>query len=491
MVNVLDVPVQENMFFEGSCNVSSTSFDSAVFTMDPKDKYLPPGIRSATITSAVHARNTCLPATVKPMVRVPLHGSTEPELAPQTSKTTASLRTLENQHSLLSVFHRMRQTRSADSNTRSSLVWPRKIFSRAGHAAKQDSPHFIQELLPDRAPSLPSTGIGDGFEMPIQLPSTAGNTDRALTALLVNSTVPKGNIRPLKQLLSDDHSQLALPDEREQGLEGGHATSSVRNSETSFLSSYYTPLEQLKDTSSYFALTPADGKDDRALSDQFSQLDLAPDAEKIIPNFTKMSFDEEATMPNAIPSAETPGSLEPNFHSPNYGYAESLASYATSANFSPCLASNMTHSGPMSPYHLSQPETPVMSDFGDEFLPPLRDSETLAQMGRRTSSDLDLLLARPSSGAAPPHLRGGDTPNSHAKSGGFQGYSLPNHDHASVLTIRKLPSTTFKKIDSAVPCTRHGSKQDLVHAWNDGSEHRMTALGALVDDLGYLGRVII
>ena len=132
-----------------------------------------------------------------------------------------------------------------------------------------------------------------------------------------------------------------------------------------------------------------------------------------------------------------------------------------------------------------------MSDFGDEFLPPLRDSEILSQMGRSTSSDLDLLLARPSPGAAPPRLQGADTQNSHATSDGFQGYSLPDHDHASVLTIRKLPSTTSKKIDSAAPFTRHGSKQDLVHAWNDGSEQRMTALGALVDDLGYLGRVII
>ena len=355
MVNVLDVPVQENMLFEGSCNISSSSFDSAVFTLDPKDKYLPAGIRRATATSAVHARNTCLPATIKPMVRAPPHGSTGLELAPQTSKTTPSLRTLEHQRSLLSVFHRMRQTRSADSNTRSSLVWPRKIFSRAGHAAKQDAPDFVQELakLPDRAPSMPSTGIGDGFEIPIQLPSTAGNTDRAPTALLVNRTVPKGNVRPLKQLLSDDHSQPAPPDEREQGLEGDHATSLVRNSETSFLSSYYTPLEQLKDTSSYFALTPADRKNDMALSDQFGRLDLAPDAKEIIPNSTKMPFDDQTTMPNAIPSAEILGPLEANFHSPNYGYAESLASYATSANFSPCPASNMTQSGPMSPYHLS------------------------------------------------------------------------------------------------------------------------------------------
>ena len=330
--------------------------------------------------------------------------------------------------------------------------------------------------------------------MPTQLPSTAGNSERAPTALMVDFTGPKINDRPLEQLPSSDHSQLALPNEREQGLEDGHTMSSVRNSETSFLSSYYTPLEHLKQTVSYFALTPVGKKNDMALSDQFGRLGLASDAKEVLTDPTKMPFDEQTTIPSAVPSTGTPGSLELDSHSPNYGYAESLASYATSANFSPCLASNTTNSGPMSPYHLSQPETPVMSEFGDEFLPPLRDSESLAQMGRSTSSDLDLLLARPYSGAAPPHPplpQQGDTQNSHSTLDGFQGYSLPDHDHASVLTIRKLPSITFNNADSVAPFTQQSSKQDLVQSWNDGSEHRMTALGELVDDLGYLGGMII
>ena len=493
---MLDVPVQGNLPFEGSRNVSSSSLDSAVFTLDPKDKYLTPGVRRATTTSAVHARKGRLPATTRPMVRAPRDSSPEADLAPQTSKTTQALLTLKKQRSLLSVFHRMRQTRSAGSNPRSSLVWPRKIFSRVGQPTKQNAPNSIPELakLPDRTPSLPSTRIGEGFEMPTRLPSPAGNSERAPTALMVGFTGPKNNDRPLEQLPSSDPSQLALPNEGEQGLEDGHTTSSVRNSETSFLSSYYTPLEHLTQTVSYFARTPADKKNDMALSDQFGRLGLASDAKEILTDPTKMPFDGQTTSPNAVPSTGTPGSLELGFHSPNDGYAESLASYATSANFSPCLASNTTNSGPMSPYHLSQPETPVMSEFGDEFLPPLRDSESLVQMGRDTSSDLDLLLARPYSGAAPPHRplpQGGDTQNSHPTLDGFQGYSVPDHDHASVLTIRKLPSITFKNTDGVAPFTQQGSKQDLVQSWNDGSEHRMTALGELVDDLGYLGRMII
>lgn len=232
---------------------------------------------------------------------------------------------------------------------------------------------------------------------------------------------------------------------------------------------------------------------DMALSDPLDRLNLAPDTEETLKDPTKMLLDERTTVSNTLPSAEKLGSLELDFHSPQYGYAESLASYTTSANFSPCLASNTTLSGPMSPCHSSQPETPVMSEFEDDFLPPLRDSESLAQMGRRTSSDLDFLLAKPSSRAAPQHLlqqQGGDAQKSHAAWGGFEGYSLPDHVQGSALTIRKLPSVTVMKTDGASPFTQQDSKQDLVHSWNDGSEHRVTALGELVDDLGYLGKMI-
>ena len=142
----------------------------------------------------------------------------------------------------------------------------------------------------------------------------------------------------------------------------------------------------------------------------------------------------------------------------------------------------------MSPCHLSQPETPVLSEFGDELLPTLRDLESFAHMGRCNSSDLDLPLARPSYKAG---QQEGDTQTSHATLGSFQGYSLSDHDRSSVLTARKLPSPTPKKIDGASPLTQQKTKQDLVHSWNDGSEHHMTALGELVDDLGYLGTLII
>ena len=487
MVNVLDVPVQGNLLFEGSRNVSSSSLDSAVFTLDPKDKYLPPGVRRATTTSAIHARKASLSAMIRPSVRAPRNSSTRAEGAPQTPKTTQARLILERQRSLLSVFHRMRQTRSAGSNTNSRLMWPRKIFSRTGQLTQQHIPDPLQEVakLYDCAPSLPPTRIGDDFDMPIQIPSTAGNTDRALTALKVNPASLENTSSPLEQLSYSDNSQSVLPNEKEPGFEDGHATSSFRNSENSFLSIYDAPPEQHRDSLPYFTPTPADITTSSESPDMHN---LAPDAGETCTDPTKMPLDEQTINRDAAPSTEN----QLDFHSPNYGYAESLASYATSANFSPCLASNTTHSGPMSPCHLSQPETPIMSEFGDEFLPPLRDPESLAQMGRSTSSDPDLLSARPSSRTGPQDLAWPLQDNTDTTLGGFQGYTLPDHDHASVLTIREIPSIVFKKTDGTSGFSQKGSKQDLVHSWNDGSEHRMAALGEGLDldDLGYLAGMI-
>ena len=493
MVNVLDVPVQGEVFFARTRGDSSSSFDSAVFTLDPKDKYLSPGVRRASTTSAVHSRKVRLAPKTRPMTQALCHSSIGAEAGPRTSRTTEAHLTLERQRSLLSVFHRMRQTRSAGSNAIPSLVGPRKIFSRAGQPTKQGmlDPLLGTTKLPGHGVDLPPTKIRDGLGMSIGLPSTAARTERAPSALIVNITGSKHEVRPLEQLASSDHSRLSIRSER---IEGGNAKPSIQNSVTSFESSCYTSLKQLKDSVSHLTTTATNGRNDMALSDHFGRLNLVADAEETLAKSAKLLPEKKIADVNAVPSTETFGLFELDLNSPKYGYAESLASYATSANFSPCLASNATPGGPMSPCHLSQPETPIMSDFGDEFLPPVRDSESPARIRRSSGSDLDLLLARPSSRAVPPHLtrpQGGPTHKSHAVVGGFQGYSLPDQDQASVHTIRKLPSIPLKKADGASPLAHQASKQDLVHSWNDGSEDRVTALGELVDDLGYLGEMII
>lgn len=483
MVNVLDVPVQDNMLFEGSRNISSSILDSQVFTLDPRDKYLRTGVRRASTTSAVHAPKTSLLAPTRALDQAQRNGPNGAGVVSQTSKRAQSVLISERRRSLLSVFHQMRQTRSAGSNAKSNLAWPRKIFSRDRKPSRQVASDAVPETAKqhDRALSPSLTRSWDESESPNRLPSTAVPMYRAPTAFIV-------------KLASNDHSQSIPPNEQKHGLEDGNATFSVRESETSSLSSYHTPIEQLRDTLSYLASTAADKRDVMVLRDHLGQLNLAPDVVETFTYPTKIPLHEPTTLLNVTPPTDLFGALTLDSQSPKCDYPESLASYADSANFSPCLASNTTCSEMMSPCHLSQPETPIMSEFGDELPPTLRDSASFAQKGQCTSNDHDLSLARPlDSGAGQPNVpwpQGADTQTSHGTLGGFQGYSLPNHDHAYVPAVRERPSLTFRQADGASSFGQRKAKQDLVHSWNDGSQHHMTALGELVDDLGYLGKLI-
>lgn len=153
-------------------------------------------------------------------------------------------------------------------------------------------------------------------------------------------------------------------------------------------------------------------------------------------------------------------------------YAGSVSSYTTNNIFSPGLASSSVYTGGMSPFHLSQPGTPSISDFGEDVL------------GGGISSDTNYC-----------GLPGTQGPRDTSTSGlinraypGFQQYSLSETDQTSVLSVRKHPNASLESRGSGT--SFHDSKE-LVHSWNDGSEHRMTALEEFVGDLGYLGELII
>ena len=157
------------------------------------------------------------------------------------------------------------------------------------------------------------------------------------------------------------------------------------------------------------------------------------------------------------------------------------SSYSTSNLFSPGLAPGSVYTDAMSPYHLSQPDTPSISEFGGDFLETRIDSNFEPHV---TLFNID----------GPKNVRIGSTANLHdtqyPELDGFQGYSLSETEQASVLTLRKSSSDTLESHGGGSPFGKQGSK-DLVHSWNDGSEHRITALEELFDDLGYLGEMIV
>ncbi|KAL8968185.1 MAG: hypothetical protein Q9183_002583 [Haloplaca sp. 2 TL-2023] len=114
--------------------------------------------------------------------------------------------------------------------------------------------------------------------------------------------------------------------------------------------------------------------------------------------------------------------------------------------------------GPLSPYNLSQPETPSTRDF--DSTPPSEMSSS----------------AHESSEQFPLRNHGGNfLPSPQLPSPGFSLYHLPEENQTSATTLKKLPSMDH-----------------LVRQWDDGVEQRrLTNADTLDTDLGYLGRVIL
>ena len=468
-----------------------------VFTLDPKDKYLPPGVHRASTTSAIKKRK----ALVHPTPKILHRSSSTPMNAgspPRTSDSPCMAQpTLDRQSSLMSVFHKIRKTRSAGSNTKSSLRWSRRLLSRTGNSTKLE----INQNIPE-VPKLPTYSVNAAVaharattEIPVHQPPThcrnLFNSDELPKAPLDSVIVPwpKENI-PLgeyqsSQLGSHDQAHERQPDLLSKGF--GSSTDRC----------FATALERRRVDQDSLSMDVVNAtkssrpreklSKDPSLNAVRDRLDLTITVgEPAQPQayHTRSSYDSHRSQ--ELPDGENKAFATTS----TYNYAESPRfSYAPSENFSPGFASNTTCSGPMSPLHLSQPETPVMSDFEDGFdqdvLQAKRDSRSSAQIESDMASIPDFIVPRPPSRAPPPPpppIAKSATPRSAL--GGFQGYSLPDDDHASALTLRKLPSRTLKKSSSGAAYHSQTGKQDLVQSWNDGSEH-------LLDDLDYLGKLII
>lgn len=151
-------------------------------------------------------------------------------------------------------------------------------------------------------------------------------------------------------------------------------------------------------------------------------------------------------------------------------YRSSSSQYTMNDLFSPSLSTASAFTGPMSPYHLSQPGTPLLNEFGDDAL-------------AANPSDV---WSSPMPGVAQTHSV---PPVSHVASsdnGSFQGYSLPPEEQTSSLKPLEPASQAFNPRDRLEPKT---GKQ-LVESWNDGSVQPTTGMKELLEDLGYLGRMI-
>ena len=261
-------------------------------------------------------------------------------------------------------------------------------------------------------------------------------------------------------------------------------------------SAYYTPLEQLREHNSFFAETTPKSWDDMPTEVSMDAPQPIIDQTSIHPLLrckSGSSYDLTLSdVKSSKPSEDVRFSPDTSFleDSSEYDPQNPERSISSSDNtqeiFSVGLAASTVQTEATSPYHLSQTMSPLKSDFGDGLLDSSNDYNSDAVSN--TIRELEKLHIEPHFEET--SIRHQASP--YRASGGFEGYILPEDEQSSALTLRNLPSTTYKSPNRESSFSQHGSK-DLVRSWNDGSEHRinMTALDELVEDLGYLGEMII
>lgn len=312
------------------------------------------------------------------------------------------------------------------SGTTRRLIRKMRRTRSAGSESRNSHHGFISEAsyVQDFNSSAAKTSI-----------STAGYSGSTVTQ---NSLQPTGESLSMQMALHDGPEKQSL---HSLGPIDEEMTPNAFPSRCS-TSSYFTPVEQVR-------------KALRTLSS--SGLDPRPggNAVQIIPEEThNLKYCHDG-----------------NYHDPHNSSA-SISSYATNL-FSPGLAASTTYTDGMSPYHLSQPDTPPISEFGGDF--GVRPGPNVEN---RVVSDVH----------EPSTLQFDSTTDLHDTvqlNSQVQGY-MPK-SKGSTLALQRLPTlnspggSTFGKTSS----------KDIVHSWNDGSNHRITALEELIDDLGYLGELII
>ena len=364
------------------------------------------------------------------------------------------------------------------------------ITSHGSDLGRKASP-VSQQQLPHTSPSIFNTQEHwSSFSTPFDDGSSVSNNIQDLVPSVSSLADAEGQTEP--SLTGTTGSEAGL-------LQLGSAAASAlpdlpaEDGTSSFLGgNARQPEEQLSNSAECVSLghPTQDDFDIRAsLSMALSQLQISntptvhdtqdPDLSTPVgqaATVAQRDFDSSANIPT-LPTATTH-----DLHSDSAAcklYRSSSSAYTMNDVFSPTLSTASAYTGPMSPYHLSQPGTPFINDFGEGYLGPThKDMWPDAEEGL-------LPFDRP-------HNRSSQSEHCDANlnQGGFQGYSLPAEEQASSLTLHKLPARASKTSGGGDASFEQKSGQHLVESWNDGSEHRMTAMEELFEDLGYLGGMI-
>lgn len=492
---------------------STSSIQSTVYTMNPEAKYLSPRpsvrhkarnpmIKASENTRSSVARYSTLLTSRSLPTMFPAASSTAIPLKPtsieQSQAGSSASLAVSKSSPLLAAFQKLRGTKSAGRSEQHEFTYGSEALSNI--TAKNPSMENVPRVQQDNKPTT-----NDGARLVVSNRSPLRHP--TIPPSMETRSAPASSPAQAAAASSAALTQKDLPAEKThlpiEGVphRGGGGSPGALNLDWPRVpqSPYYTPLDRLHENNSFLVDTAPDDWNQSPSSVEVDEPDPLSNGQRSVhPLFRhqpKSSNDPPIPTYSTAPEASSDGfrALETSFLDEESDRQSHIQERSVSSLesvhdiFSPDLAASTVQTDAMSPCHLSQPISPLRSDF-DEVLLDSRDDYNSQALLKNTISDLEKFHVQM------PSVEGSSTSycTPHRSSAGFEGYSLPEAAQSSMLTLRDLPSSTFQPSSGGSPFSQPGSK-DLVHCWNDGSEHRvsMTALDELVEDLGYLGEMIV
>ncbi|KAL8727701.1 MAG: hypothetical protein Q9166_005874 [cf. Caloplaca sp. 2 TL-2023] len=501
-VNVLEVPIQYEV---ESNRYGDVPVDSNVFTLDPNAKY-----NSQNTPVRHYTRPDTFSAAPTPSLQLvaKLRGTNTGTSAPPATVTMHSQEfdaprtgqglclSFPTSSSLMTRFHKLRGNRSApavEEKLSGSRRGPLKILWRRSTDGEEqrhkhdhdpstkpsnsqlnvpvDSPDLSSPdwILPDWPPVVvPSKNVAPwNADLPTTQPSPSRTSFGASSRASYRPSIVPASLRG-----SQEEGNLG------QHRLGRNSLLSRPSCERFSPNHTAAPSYYRKTAAALNSTVPTDAN---ASTDSFNQ-EISPAITAVVDYRNAITL---AASPLILPiqsntlstdpskQEETPADFKSGIHRPArppsllYDDRETLKTLYT-------MTPSVT--GQLSPHYLSQSESPSIRDFGEAW-----DSESQSQ----SASQHAPFGSPPLLGAitSDPMLQMPQLPST-----GFQGYSLPEADHASQLTLRKPSTAVFTPVYESIP---KSDSYPLVESWNNGSDRRhMTTLDELVYDLGYLGQII-
>ncbi|KAI4129592.1 MAG: hypothetical protein LQ338_002166 [Usnochroma carphineum] len=496
-VNVLDVPSQLQHEDERD-DKSPTLIASAAFTLDPKAKYISPkpsmhrDITQMSDHSPQGASTRPVPADVDHPVHYPLQrsaASTAPfqpfgRGRPVTSQGPCIV--LPKVSSWMAIFRRMRGTRSAPGgNVPQTSKRPRSSRSvwETGPESSQADRNTFSNLSHSRVRTLlnpPAWPLADASTEqvpPWTADSFIDHFDAGHAPLEIMDCQSYHQHTPTANRLRFSEESLDISGD-------SHVLGAPQSSRRSHSSSGRAHVHRASDLAKSTATEPNNTVVSDVARVEHIEGQANPDGPKIeeecfnavrrVPSPLVLPIQSNAPALKTLPYEEKTTAQDTGLRQSARPPSMLYDGRKTVETF---YAATSSCDGQLSPHYLSQPESPSVRDFEEAW-----ESESQAPSETQASSFASPpLLGDKSTVPECDLLQMPQLPNP-----GFHGYGLPGQDHGSTLTLRKPASATFTLAETFPKTDR------LVQSWDDGSSHRhVTALDELVDDLGYLGNMIV